>query len=94
MTKAEAVRHCKHWAEAIRKDGISLLVSDYGAAATLSDSLAYPLEMQTWITAASEPLLDEICTYAVTIDNNHTNRDAWGRLLELIDQLDVVAERL
>lgn len=87
MTKQEAVQHCKHWAEVIRKDGIALLVSDSGAAVSLSDSLSYPLEMQTWITAESEPLLDTICTYAVAVDNDHTNRDAWEKLVELIENL-------
>ncbi|MGB4761998.1 MAG: hypothetical protein WBP12_01410 [Candidatus Saccharimonas sp.] len=88
MTKGKAIEHCKHWGEAIRHDGIELLVSDYEAAVTLSDSLAYPLEMQKWITAESEPLLNEICAYAVVVDNDHTNRAAWEKLLELIDTLD------
>lgn len=87
MTRLEAVQHCKHWAEAIRKDGIALLVSDHGAAASLSDSLAYPLEMQTWITSESEPLLDEVCTCAVAVDNDHTDKAAWEKLVELIDNL-------
>lgn len=87
MTRREAVSHCKHWAEAIRKDGIDLLVSDFGAAVTISDLLAYPLEMQEWITEESQPELDEICTYAVAVDNDHTDRASWEKLLELIDAL-------
>lgn len=87
MTKAEAIQHCKHWLRAIHEDGISLLTVDYGAAITLSDVLAYPLEEQTWITAESEPLLDEIRTYAVEVGNDYTNKDAWEKLVKLIDSL-------
>ncbi len=87
MTKAETIQHCKHWGEAIRMDGIPLLTSDEGAAVTLSDALSYPLEMQTWITPVAEPLLDEICNYAVAVDNDHTDKEAWEKLLELIDKL-------
>lgn len=87
MTYDEAVEHCKFWADSIRHDGIDLLVSDYGAAIGISDQLAYPLEMQKWINIEEYPQLYEIAKYAVTVDNDHTNRAAWEKLLELIDQL-------
>lgn len=88
MTRSEVVQHCKHWVKAIHEDGISLLTVDYGAAITLSDVLAYPLEAQAWITAESEPLLDKIRTYAVEVGNDHTDKAAWEKLVELIEELE------
>ena len=87
MTYKQAVKHCKYWAEQIRADGLDLLTTDYGAAIGVSDQLAYPLEMQTWINSQEYPLLYKVCVYAVTVDNDHTNRASWEKLLELIDKL-------
>ena len=87
MTYKQAVKHCKYWAEQIRADGLDLLTTDYGAAIGVSDQLAYPLEMQTWINSQEHPLLYKVCVYAVTVDNDHTDRESWEKLLELIDKL-------
>ena len=87
MTYKQAVKHCKYWAEQIRADGLDLLTTDYGAAIGVSDQLAYPLEMQTWINSQEYPLLYKVCIYAVTVDNDHTDRASWEKLLELIDKL-------
>lgn len=87
MSRDEAVKHCKHWASIIRAEGIDLLVSDYGAAIGVSDKLAYPLDMQEWITKESEPTLYELCQYVVAVDNDHTNREAWSKILQLADAL-------
>ena len=87
MTYKQAVKHCKYWAEQIRADGLDLLTTDYGAAIGVSDQLAYPLEMQTWINSQEYPLLYKVCVYAVTVDNDHTDRESWEKLLELIDKL-------
>ena len=53
----------------------------------MSDQLAYPLEMQPWITPETEPLLSAIRNHAVDVDIDHTRRADWEKLLELIDQL-------
>ena len=87
MTYKQAVEHCKYWADKIRVDGLDLLTTDYGAAIGVSDKLAYPLEMQTWINSQEYPLLYKVCVYAVTVDNDHTDRASWEKLLELIDKL-------
>ena len=55
MTYKQAVKHCKYWADQIRHDGLDLLTTDYGAAIGVSDQLAYPLDMQEWISAPSYP---------------------------------------
>ena len=87
MTYKQAVEHCKYWADKIRADGLDLLTTDYGAAIGVSDQLAYPLEMQAWINSQEYPLLYKVCVYAVTVDNDHTDRESWKKLLELIDDL-------
>ena len=87
MTYKQAVKHCKHWAEQIRADGLDLLTTDWVAAIGVSDQLAYPLDMQTWINSQEHPLLYTVCIYAVTVDNNHIDRELWEKLLELIDKL-------
>ena len=87
MTYKQAVEHYKYWADQIRHDGLDLLTTDYGAAIGVSDQLAYPLEMQTWINSREYPLLYKVCVYAVTVDNDHTDRASWEKLLELIDKL-------
>ena len=87
MTYKQAVKHCKYWADQIRADGLDLLTTDYGAAIGVSDQLAYPLEMQAWINSQEHPLLYKVCVYAVTVDNDHTDRESWKKLLELIDKL-------
>ena len=87
MTYKQAVKHCKYWADQIRHDGLDLLTTDYGAAIGVSDQLVYPLEMQTWINSQEYPLLYKVCVYAVTVDNDHTDRESWEKLLELIDKL-------
>ena len=87
MTYKQAVKHCKYWADQIRADGLDLLTTDYGAAIGVSDQLAYPLEMQAWINSQEHPLLYKVCAYAVTVDNDHTDRESWEKLLELIDKL-------
>ena len=53
MTHKQAVEHCKYWADQIRADGLDLLTTDWGAAVGVSDQLAYPLDMQEWITLQS-----------------------------------------
>ena len=87
MTYKQAIEHCKYWADQIRHDGLDLLATDYGAAIGVSDQLAYSLEMQTWINSQEYPLLYKVCIYAVTVDNNNTDRASWKKLLELIDKL-------
>ena len=87
MTYKQAVEHCKYWADQIRADGLDLLTTDYGAAIGVSDQLAYPLEMQTWNNSQERPLLYTVCIYAVTVDNDYTDRASWEKLLELIDKL-------
>lgn len=87
MTYEQAVEHCKYWADQIRHGWIDLLTTDYSAAIGVSNQLAYPLEMQTWINSKEYPLLYKVCVYAVTVDNDHTNRASWKKLLELIDKL-------
>jgi len=87
MTYKQATEHCKYWADQIRHDGLDLLTTDYGAAIGVSDQLAYPLEMQTWINSQEYPLLYKVCVYAVTVDNDHTDRASWEKLLKLIDKL-------
>ena len=91
MTYEQAVEHCKHWADQIRADGLDLLTTDYGVAIGISDQLAYPLEMQTWITSREYPLLYKVCVYSVTVDNDHTDRVSWKKLLELMDRLANIA---
>ena len=87
MTYQQATEHCKYWTNQVRADGLDLLTTDYGAAIGVSDKLAYPLEMQTWINPQEHPLLYEVCVLAVIVDNDHTDRVAWEKLLELIDKL-------
>ena len=87
MIYKQAVKHCKYWADQIRHDGLDLLTTDYSAAIGVSGQLAYPLEMRTWINSKEYPLLYKVCIYAVTVDNNHTDRTSWEKLLELIDKL-------
>ena len=87
MTYKQAVKHCKHWTDQIRADGLDSLTTNYVAAIGVSDQLAYPLEMQTWINSQEHPLLYKVCVYSVTVDNDHTDRVSWKKLLELIDRL-------
>ena len=87
MTYQQAVEHCKYWADQIRSDGIDVLTTDYSAAIGVSDQLAYPLDMQVWISAERHPLMYKVCDYAGIVDSDHTNRPAWETLLRLIDQL-------
>lgn len=87
MTYRQAVEHCKYWADQIRSDGIDVLTTDYSAAIGVSDQLAYPLDMQVWISAERYPLMYKVCDYAGIVDSDHTNRPAWETLLRLIDQL-------
>ena len=87
MTYQQAVEHCKYWADQIRSDGVDVLTTDYSAAIGVSDQLAYPLDMQVWISAERHPLMYKVCDYAGIVDSDHTNRPAWETLLRLIDQL-------
>ena len=87
MTYKQAVKHCKYWADQIRHDGLDLLTTDYGAATGVSDQLAYPLYMQTWIDPQKYYHLYRVRTYAINIDTNYTDRALWEKLLELIDDL-------
>ena len=87
MTYKQAVKHCKHWAEQIRADGLDLLTTDWVAAIGVSDQLAYPLDMQEWISAPRYPDIYAIRYYAGVVDRNHTDRASWEKLLELIDKL-------
>ena len=87
MTYKQAVKHCKHWAEQIRADGLDLLTTDWVAAIGVSDQLAYPLDMQEWISAPRYPDIHAIRYYAGVVDRDHTDRDSWEKLLELIDKL-------
>ena len=87
MTYKKAVKHCKYWADQIRHDGLDLLTTDYGAAIGVSDQLAYPLYMQTWIDPQKYYHLYRVRIYAISIYNNYTDRASWEKLLELIDDL-------
>ena len=87
MTYKQAVEHCKYWADQIRRDGLDLLTTDYGAAIGVSDQLAYPLDMQEWISAQRHPNIYAIRYYADVVDRDHTDRSSWEKLLELIDRL-------
>ena len=88
MTYKQAVKHCKYWADQIRHDGLDLLTTDYGAAIGVSDKLAYPLDMQEWISAPRYPDIYAIRYYAGVVDRgDHTDRASWEKLLELIDKL-------
>ena len=88
MTYKQAVKHCKYWADQIRADGLDLLTTDYGAAIGVSDQLAYPLDMQEWISAPRYPDIYAIRYYAGVVDRgDHTDRASWEKLLELIDKL-------
>ena len=58
-----------------------------GAAIGVSDQLAYPLDMQEWISAPRYPDIYAIRYYAGVVDRDHTDRDSWEKLLELIDKL-------
>ena len=88
MTYKQAVKHCKHWADQIRADGLDLLTTDWVAAIGVSDQLAYPLDMQEWISAPSYPDIYAIRYYAGVVDrDDHTDRASWEKLLELIDKL-------
>ncbi|XMB33720.1 hypothetical protein QQ965_03185 [Candidatus Saccharibacteria bacterium oral taxon 955] len=87
MTYKQAVKHCKHWADQIRADGLDLLTTDWVAAIGVSDQLAYPLDMQEWISAPRYPDIYAIRYYAGVVDRDHTDRDSWEKLLELIDKL-------
>lgn len=87
MTYKQAVKHCKHWADQIRADGLDLLTTDWCAAIGVSDQLAYPLDMQEWISAPRYPDIYAIRYYAGVVDRDHTDRASWEKLLELIDKL-------
>ncbi len=88
LTREEAITLCQNWARMLRREyTIDTLVGDYGDGVLMSDQLAYPLEMQPWITPETEPLLWAIRDHAVDVDIDHTRRADWERLLELIDQL-------
>ena len=87
MTYKQAVKHCKHWAEQIRADGLDLLTADWVAAIGVSDQLAYALDMQEWISAPRYPDIYAIRYYAGVVDRDHTDRASWEKLLELIDKL-------
>ena len=87
MTYKQAVKHCTHWADQIRADGLDLLTTDYVASIGVSDQLAYPLDMQEWISAPRYPDIYAIRYYAGVVDRDHTDRASWEKLLELIDKL-------
>ena len=87
MTYKQAVKHCKHWADQIRADGLDLLTTDWGAAVGVSDQLSYPLDMQEWIALQNYPDIYAIRYYAGAVDHDHTDRASWKKLLELIDKL-------
>ena len=87
MTYKQAVDHCKCWADQIQADWIDLLTTDYVAATEVSDQLAYPLDMQEWISAPRYPDIYAIRYYAGVVDRDHTDRASWEKLLELIDKL-------
>lgn len=88
LTREEAITLCQNWARMLRREyTIDTLVNDYGDGVLMSDQLAYPLEMQPWITPEAEPLLSAIRDHAVDVDIDHTRRADWEKLLELIDQL-------
>ena len=87
MTYKQAVKHCKYWADQIRADGLDLLTTDWGAAVGVSDQLAYPLDMQEWISAPRYPDIYAIRYYAGVVDHDHTDRASGEKLLDLIDKL-------
>ena len=87
MTYKQAVEYCKYWADKIRYKGLDLLTTDYSEVIGISDQLAYPLDMQEWISAPSYPDIYAIRYYADVVDRNHTDRASWEKLLELIDKL-------
>lgn len=49
-----------------------------------------PKDWQTLFAVADEikaRKTNHLCIYAVTVDNDHTDRASWEKLLELIDKL-------
>lgn len=49
-----------------------------------------PKDWQTLFAIADEikaRKTNHLCIYAVTVDNDHTDRASWEKLLELIDKL-------
>lgn len=87
MTYNQVVTFCKECAEEIRAEGVDVFVSDYGAATNLLDVYFYPLEMQEWINKEETPQLYIIIMCVYLLENNHTDRASWEKLLELIDSL-------
>lgn len=88
MTREDAIAHCKKYAEIIRQEGVDRLVEDYEFSVGLGDEIDYPLDCQEWITPVNEPILYAISVYAVRVDNDHTDREAWEKILQLTDILD------
>lgn len=87
MTRDEVVLHCKEHAEMIRKDDMDKLVSDQMYASSTSDMVYYPLQIQTWITLEAEPILSAIREYAMGVDSDNSDKEAWEKILQLTDLL-------
>lgn len=87
MSREDAIKHCRYWASQIQKEGIESLASDYGSAIGISDQLVYPLDQQNWITPEDEPILHAINMYAIDVDSDHTNREAWQKIVKLSEIL-------
>ena len=87
MTREEIVTFCKQYAEYVRNLSVDKLVQDYGLSIGIGDEIEYPLYIQDWITPDDEPILYAISVYGYRVDNDHTNRESWEQLLQLIDIL-------
>lgn len=88
LQRDDIVAMCKKWAKNVRNDGLDLLTTDYEAAISLTDNLAYPLDMQEWIKPDTEPELYAIVDLAGKVDSTHDDRPAWEDLLQRIDALE------
>ena len=93
-TRSELIAHIKRIVSTAERIGLDRLIKgkrdprERTSAIALADDLAYMMDAQTWINPTDDPLLDKIWEYAVDVDNDHTNREAWAELFRLIQELE------
>lgn len=87
-TREQVIAHCRKWLDAYSYSGGSVnqtLLNNYLEATIETDVLTYPLETQEWIDKDSEPELWAIIIAADEVDRNHSDPEAWRKLVEKVE---------
>ena len=87
FARREVIAHCKAWADNARFEYLEIVTGDKQYAQHSTNTLTYPISIQSWIDWHNEPLLSQILTLTEEIDQNHTNPAKWEKLIKLIDAL-------